>query len=339
MQSKNKRAMRHLILVALATGLAGVAPSAFAAPSEEQAQAIWRDLVHSNPAPAEGCFHATYPSTAWVRDTCYQTPHRYMAPPRRNNNGQWETVGNGNDYAISVAGNISKTIGSFPTVTGVKTEKGVGVAAFGGGGILGPNEYTLQINSQMDLGTSSCNGHSGCTVWQQYVMAPDYDVQGKTAVFIEYWLLGYGNSCPSGWDSDGGGDCVKNSNYTSAPDEPITQLGNEKLSGSATSGGNDTVVYTVGTTAYTFSAKDSVLHLASAWNQSEFNVVGNAGGSKAQFNTGSSVTVKVAVTDGSSAKPTCLKNAGTTGETNNLTLKTCTATGATQPYIQFTESN
>ncbi|HEY2345082.1 MAG TPA: hypothetical protein VGH80_04280 [Xanthomonadaceae bacterium] len=338
MQSKNKSGTRLALIVAL-VGLAGATSSAFAAPSEEQAQAIWRNLVHTNPAPAEGCFHASYPSTTWVKDQCFRAPHRYMHAPHRGNSGQWETVGNGNDDVISVSGLISQTIGSFPTVTGVTSEKGVGVALFGGGGILGPNEYTLQINSQMDQTSAACKNHSGCTTWWQGVMAPDYDVQGKSSVFIEYWLLGYGSTCPSGWDSDGSGDCVKNSNYTSAPDEPITKLGSEKLSATVVSGGNDTVVYTVGTTAYSFSAKDSVLYLASNWHQSEFNVVGNAGGSKAQFNTGSSVTVKIAVSDGSTAKPTCLKNAGTTGETNNLTLKTCTATGATQPYIQFTESN
>ena len=116
-------------------------------------------------------------------------------------------------------------------------------------------------------------------------------------------------------------------------------MGEEKFSGSATSGGNDVAIFTDGSTAYTFSAKDSVLGLGTAWDQAEFNVVGNAGGSKADFNSGSSVTVKIAATDGSTSAPTCLKNGGTTGETNNLTLKTCTATSGSTPYIQFTESN
>jgi hypothetical protein len=345
MQSMKKLDARHALLIAVTTGLACAASSAFAAPSTEQerdlqAHEIWNDIVTHNPAPAEGCFHTTYPSTVWVKDTCYQAPHRYSPPPRRSKTGEYETVGNGNDDVIEVSGKqISQTVGTFPTVTGVTSEKGVGVAAFGGGGILGANEYTLQINSQMNKSTAACKSKSGCTVWQQYVYSPDYDVQGKAAVFIEYWLLGYGSSCPSGWDTDDEGDCVKNSSYTTAPDEPITQLKSEKLSGSAASGGNDVAVFTDGSTAYTFSAKDSVLDLGTAWDESEFNVVGNAGGSKADFNSGSSVTVKIAVTDGSTAAPTCLKNGGTTGETNNLTLKTCTATGATSPYIQFVESN
>jgi hypothetical protein len=264
-----------------------------------------------------------------------------MPAPRRDSNGKWQTVGNGNDDVIEVTGHqISEIAGSFPTVTGVTSEKGVGVSAFGDGGILGANEYTLQINSGMDQTTAPCKGKTGCVAWQQYVYSPDYDVQGSAAVFIEYWLLGWGSAkCPSGFDTDDQGDCVKNSSYTSAPDEPITQLKDQKFTGSATSGGNDVAVFTDGSTAYSFSAKDSVLDLGTAWDQAEFNVVGNAGGSKADFNSGSSVTVKIAATDGSTATPTCLKDGGTTGETNNLTLKTCTATGGSTPYIEFTESN
>jgi hypothetical protein len=67
--------------------------------------------------------------------------------------------------------------------------------------------------------------------------------------------------------------------------------------------------------------------------------VRNGGGSKATFNKGSSVTVKVTVTHGSTAAPACSSNAGTTGETNNLTLGACSAVSDARPYIQFKESN
>jgi hypothetical protein len=82
-----------------------------------------------------------------------------------------------------------------------------------------------------------------------------------------------------------------------------------------------------------------MLDIASVWQQTEFNVVGDAGGSRAKFNEGVSVTVKIALSDGSTSKPTCVKNAGTTGETNNLDLGTCTASAGSPPYIEFTESN
>jgi hypothetical protein len=235
---------------------------------------------------------------------------------------------------------ITETFGSFSAVTGVKSERSVGVASFGGGGILGPNEYTLQVNSNFTGTTAACAGHSGCTVWQQFIYSPDYNVKGEAAVFMQYWLIGWGTSaCPSGWGSDGGGDCYTNSAYVAAPDMKITSLGKLTLTGSATAGGTDTVVFNNGTEAYSISGSDSVLDIADVWTESEFNVVGNAGGSRADFNRGTSVTVNVALTDGSNAAPTCVANAGSTGETNNLKLGSCTTSGGATPSIQFKESN
>jgi hypothetical protein len=63
---------------------------------------------------------------------------------------------------------------------------------------------------------------------------------------------------------------------------------------------------------------DSYTDVARVWSQAEFNVVGNAGGSEAVFNTGTSIIVRAAVTDGSARPPTCVPNAGSTGESNNL---------------------
>jgi len=320
-----------------------------------QAQAIqsWHEDITRMSTPAAGCFQATFPSILWKQVSCSQVQPFSHPLPRRpdalgrlaltssdTGGGGTQTTGNGADYAIETSTLISSATGTFPSVTGVTSEKSVGVAAFGGGGILGANEYTLQVNSNYDKTTAACKSHSGCTVWQQFLYSPDYSTKGKAAVFIQYWLLGYGgSSCPSGFGSDGEGDCYKNSSAVTAPDVPATQLANLKISGTATSGGNDTVVFTNGTTAYSLTAKDSVLDVATAWDQTEFNVVGNAGGSEAEFNSGSSITVKLAVSDGSTATPTCASNAGSTGESNNLTLGKCTATGGTSPSIQFTESN
>jgi hypothetical protein len=311
--------------------------------AEATAREAWRANMARVEAPAEGCFRSDYPNVAWVAVECQTVvPRVAPRPPKPAAKGlnTIETTGNGNDYVIQSSNLIKSTVGSFPTVTGVTSEKGVGVAAFGGGGILGANEYTLQVNSNYTGTTTACKSHSGCTVWQQFIYSPDYSKKGTAFVFMQYWLIGYGGTrCPSGWGSDGGGDCYRNSSGVSAPDEAITELANMKLSGSATSGGNDTVTFTHGTTAYTVSAKDTVVDLASVWKQSEFNVVGNAGGSEAVFNSGASVTVHVAITDGTSNKPTCVANNGSTGETNNLNLGSCTASAGSTPSIQFTESD
>jgi hypothetical protein len=109
------------------------------------------------------------------------------------------------------------------------------------------------------------------------------------------------------------------------------------LSGSATKGGKDTLVVTIGTEAYTVSGKDSVVDLSTGWMESEFNIFGYLG--EAYFNSGSSITVKVAVSNGTTNAPRCAVHAGTTGETNNLNLGKCSGTGGIAPYIEFTESN
>jgi hypothetical protein len=272
---------------------------------------------------------------------CTEAQPRVHPVFHRPENVGEQVTGNGHDYVAQAAGLISGTLGTFAKVTGVKTEKSVGVPLFGGGGILGPNEYSLQINTNFTGTTSACAGHSGCTVWQQFIYATDYPVTGKAAVFMQYWLIGWGSSaCPSGFGSDGGGDCYKNSSLATAPNMKITSLGGLTLSGAAVAGGKDTVVFNNGSKAYSITGADKVLDISQVWKQSEFNIVGDAGGSRAVFNKKSSITVKVALTDGSSSAPTCVANAGSTGETNNLNLsKSCSTAGGTSPSIQFTESD
>ena len=156
---------------------------------------------------------------------------------------------------------------------------------------------------------------------------------------MQYWLIYWNTTCPSGWFSDGGGDCYTNSNAVTVPKKAIAKLDTIKISGSAVAGGLDTLVMTVGTKAYSTTGEDSVVDLATAWKESEFNIIGDGGGSEASFNTASSITVKIAVTNGTTKAPKCASNAGTTAETNNLNLGKCAGTGGATPYIEFTESN
>ncbi len=307
--------------------------------AEAAARQNWREVMAHNPGSPEGCFQASYPNLVWEQVECKEL-HPRVHPVFHKPTGEEEVTGNGHDYVAEAAGLISETVGTFPKVTGVTSEKSVGVPLFGDGGILGPNEYTLQINSDFQGTTAACAGHTGCVVWQQFIYSPDYVTKGKAAVFMQYWLIGWGDSaCPSSWGSDGGGDCYKNSAYIAAPDMKIASLSKLSISGAAAAGGNDTVVFNNGTKAYSVSGPDTVLDISQVWKESEFNIVGNAGGSRAVFNKGSSVTVKATVTDGSSAAPTCVANAGSTGETNNLNLGTCSKAGGSSPYIEFTESN
>ena len=131
---------------------------------------------------------------------------------------------------------------------------------------------------------------------------------------------------------------MANSRAVSAPNVAATSLGKLKLSGSVSSG-RDTVIFTNGTQAYSASEADTTVHLGSWWKQSEFNVVGNAGGSEAVFNSGVSLTVNLVVKDGTTNAPTCIANDGTTGESNNLNLGACKTASGTSPSISFTESD
>ena len=310
--------------------------------ADSAARENWRAVMAHNPASAEGCFQATYPEFTWVATKCMVALPRARPAPVHSDfsGGGGDVTGNGHDYAAQATGLITSAFGTFPNVSGVKTEKSVGVALFGGGGILGPDEYTLQLNTNPTGTTSVCAGHTGCTVWQQFIYATDYATDGVAAVFMQYWLLGWGNAaCPKSFASDDGGDCYKNSALEAAPDMPITALAKLTISSSAVAGGNDTVVFNNGSNAYSITGKDSVLDISAVWKQTEFNIVGNAGGSRAKFNAGSTVAVKLALQDGSSAAPKCVKNAGSTGESNNLTLGACTTAGGTTPSIQFTESD
>jgi hypothetical protein len=349
MQSGNRLDSRFVLRTAAAgfigacwlqSGVAVAATDQARDPAEEQARASWRADIANIEVPPDGCFHAAYPNLFWERVACaVGQPRAHVLPPKVKG-GDGDIVGNGHDYAAGVKGLISQAYGTFPSVTGVKTEKSVGVPEFGDGGILGANEYTLQVNTNFTGTTSACKGHSGCVVWEQFIYSTDYLTKGEAAAFMQYWLIGWGNSnCPAGFGSDGGGDCYGNSSYAKVPDLKITDLAGETITGSAVSGGNDTVKFTYDSDSYSVSGKDSVLDISSVWNEAEFNVVGDAGGSRADFNKGSSVTVNLAVTSGSTAAPSCLKNHGTTGETNTLSLGTCTASGGATPSIKFPESN
>ena len=335
--------LRSIAASLLAVGVVSIMPwsagLAAAPSSEETAHVQWRETMAHMETPRQGCFRATFPSTLWEEVSC-RTPSIHTHPlPRRPKPGEPLTTGNGNDYALVAGGLITQTVGSFPSVSGVTSESSVGVPAFGDGGILGGNEYTLQINTNANLTTSACSGATdNCTVWQQFIYATDYETAGSAAVFMQYWLIGWGPNCPGGYVSSSGINCFKNSAYVAAPDVPITSLGNLKMTGTVVAGGNDTVTFSDGTVAYSVSASDSVLQIGTVWEQSEFNVVGDAGGSEAVFNGGSAITVNVAAQTGSTAAPTCESDAGTTGETNNLNLGSCVTAGGTTPSIQFTES-
>ena len=324
-----QRKYRYALPIALISSVVSALTltTAHAAPPvdvlETQAQENWREAISDTPVPdEETCFHAAYPSTQWEKVDCTVAPNVPYIPRSAPGPG---IVGNGADYAIETSTLITHAIGSFPAVKGVTSETDGG-----------SNIYSIQLNSNF-MNTAGCNGSSdptNCLTWEQFIYS-----SSSSAAFMQYWLINYGVTCPdASWNSYQG-SCYKNSAAVFVPQEMITSLQTLKLTGVAVTNGRDKLIFAAGAHAYTTSGKDSVVDLATAWQGSEFNIVGDGGGSSATFNTGSLITVKLAVRDGSTSTPTCAANAGTTGETNNLKLKGCTATGGTTPNIRFVERN
>ena len=291
----------------------------------------WHESLKNSPPNAAGCFHANYPSLTWEEEACQPAP-TYRSNPKYSG---VDTVGNGYDYSATTAALTESATGSFPAETG--------------GGSSG---YTLQLNTNIGSGSPACAsyGYSSCQTWQQFIYSSNYPGNAGTGIsgpqaFIQNWMfIPKGKRCPSGWSSyktSSYNGCYKNSLGVSAPAVGLGSLGGAQLSGVAASNGLDTVTFTYGGTAHAVSQSAGTLAIGYTWKNSEFNVVGNGGGSAATFNSGSSLTVKLAVSDGTTNTPTCTgpSNGGTTGETNNLNLGSCTAVGGTSPFIEFTESN
>jgi hypothetical protein len=304
---------------------------------ESVARANWRATMGQNSTPGEGCFHASYPSIVWESVDCKVAQPRFHPEHVTPADPEAAVTGNGNDFVAEANGLITLASGGF-AIKDVTSVKSVGVAEYKNAGILGANEYSVQLNTNDKLTTSACAGHSGCHVWQQFLYMTDYNVKGLAAVLMQYWLLDWGSSCPSGWALSGTVNCYKNSAYEEVPDVAITDLDSVALEGTASAGGNDSVVFLFGSDSYSITGKDSVLDISSVWDKAGFNVVGDTGGSRANFNSGASINVTLLYFDGSTAAPTCVANDGTTGESNNLTLGTCAASGGI-PNIQFNESD
>jgi len=231
-----------------------------------------------------------------------------------------QTVGNGYDYSARVAGTIFQATGSFIDVSAKISEKGQVDDA-------GPqlaNTFSLQLNTQF-FSTSACSGASvpaDCRGWEQFVYATDSNV-----VFMQYWMIDYATTCPSGWNTLGS-DCWANSPGATNADPAVTAKGlaDVKLEGSAFAGSNDVVTLIDGTTASSASNADSKLNLSKSWSTTEFGVYGDGGGGQANFASGSNLVAQTTLGSSSASAPTCVQE-GFTGETNNLNLAHSAALG------------
>ena len=311
--------------------------------AHQPTRAEWRRSMVKTPTES-GCFKASYPNTAWEGVACSPAaPVPYImahgTPPA--------TVGDGTDSLATVtSGTISSSEGTFPAVSNVTSESEIDPTGNNpGSNILGPDIFSLQINTQF-FATAACSGGTSyCQGWVQFI----YSSNTSDGVLIEYSLLNYTNSsngCPPGWtayETPISGQryytCFFNTSVTSVPSQSFTNLSELTLTGSVTANGNDEVILSTNGMLYKLSYSDSTLNLASAWTVSEFNVFGDCCGYEASFNTGATLIARTTVDNGTTNAPSCALG-GYTGEINNLSLVSpcCPYSGAT-PGIAFMESS
>ena len=326
-------------------------PEAATRPPQAQSREAWRAELSRHPLPKKGCFNATYPSTEWHEVPC-GPPSRHPNPPAKGPRS--DTVGNGTDFVAQTSGLISTAVGSFNSVIDAKSVQGdVGGSAPQQSGV-----FMLQINTQFFSSPPACKGIQGCRGWQQFLFSQTQGpppgpgqqsvVSGTTpVVFMEYWLLGYGQECPStppvaggtSWMPDGDGDCWANGPTTYVPPQTVASLAGLVLTASTNAAAQDTVALETTNGEVVANGGDSVLALAKFWNAAEFNVFGDCCLTQTVFNNGSTIEVKTSIDDGTTNAPDCPSNGGTTGETNNLSIVSpCWTTGGTSPAIEFTEA-
>jgi hypothetical protein len=325
----------------------------------------WHEYISHQPTPGTGCFEANYSNSVWQRTTCAPAPLSGHAAPSHTlttASAGSATVGNTNDYVAQSTGTlIGSALGTFLSVSGLTSENDVcvGPAPFCTSGGAGANAYALQVNTQSGFPVTF-NGNP-TTGWEQFVF--DNSPSGSK-VWTEFWLFGYstqylkGGSCsaalpvPAGasgnWygpepkDLNGytPGDCYFNTNGKVTPFESPTTLSSLSLEGIANIGGNDEANLCVsGGNCFVDSSPASFLNLSQQWTLAEFNVVGFIDGSRAQFNSGTTITVQNDLKDSSGNAITPVSpcpNNGQTGETNNLNLVGCTASSSGITFLEST---
>lgn len=265
------------------------------------------------------------------------TPPRLPYAPARGHRPF--TIGNNNDFAGQSSGTINGAEGSFDSVAGVTSETGL-VGSSGTTPVA--DSYSLQINTNR-FTTSACGSpNPGCQGWQQFVYSSN-----QARIFIQYWLIKYNKTCPSGWNTLAFPGPTDISCYRNAPmaatvaKQPITNLANLRLTASANTAGNDTVEMFVNATTPTATAANvgSTLNLGSSWKDAEFIVAGDCCNHVANFNSGSTIVVRTTIHHGRKDAPTCVSE-GFTGETNNLNLVDTVAIGTgPSPAIVSRQSN
>ena len=327
----------------------GAAPSAptpgsAAAPAQSdlaKRHEDWRQAMHRLPQPKPGCYVASYPHIEWKAVACGPAP-KYPILPARNPAKHFVVGGGGaNDFAANPSGTILGAEGTFVSVSPGITESGP--IANSGPSIT--DAYTLQMNTNQ-FTSAACAGspNPSCKGWEQFVYVND---PSSHYVFIQYWLIQYNTTCPSGWTqfSFSGGTsiyCYQSTTVSSlTAGHPASDLGTMTLSAAVTSS-SDQAIITAGGDMATKVGLNAVAASA-GWTDAEFNIFGDggnsSGGGQAGFGANTTLVVRTTVHNGTRNAPSC-RLESFTGETNSLTLVGMSPIPTQpSPAVEFTQSN
>lgn len=337
------------LLAVLATRCdVGTAPNVDPPQSDAASKEAWRRSMTSASMPKPGCFRATYPSTTWQEYPCTPTTVGPLVPVHHSAGPAPQLVGYDLDFVSQIiqphvipAPAIVWSEGSFPVTKNLTTVNDVCNGLVPGCIARGQGHFGLQMNTNTFF-TKTCQGSAdpNCVGWAQFVFTTDSSANGGfPGVFMQYWLINFGQNCPTGgsvtWKSFNNKNAQGKDQWDCftpfapvgfAPMLSITDLDQVVLTG--TTGTTNTVfLFSPPNTLIANAGLDDAVGLNSGdWTETEFNLFGAGGGSEADLNFSANLTVQTLTYPSFNPNITIATQCdGTsfTGETNNRYATNC----------------
>jgi len=344
--------MRSKLLTASGMIVATCVPTWAAPPTQtpdQQTLDAWSDYMMSTEPNDDACHAANYPSTEWRTIPCHDpkvadrlrlihpTPHARQRPasdvqPGASAPGRPAALGTISDDYVAYYNyplTVTEAVGQFTSYSGTGGEHDT----------WGPQSFSVQLNPSTNPDATACAGShdNDCYAWAQFVYSTLGENEG--GLQMQFWLVNYGYPCPEGiphWTSAPPDDCFVNSTAVSVPHIDVSMLPTLRLAARLASKGRVNLAGRLGGALVDISSPDYA-ELAGFWSSTEFNVLGNGNASAAVFDPGTTLEAQlISVPTGGTAPVKCGLAYPSTGESNNLNLITCNASGAA---IKFKESN
>ena len=326
-------------------------------PVTQEDRLAWHSRLVETPWPSvRGCFDATYPEVVWRETACVDPPSVHMSPNRVPTAPL--NIGDGKSIVAERPPGTDDITHAYGTFEEIDQDEANALTVESSPSI-GPtpvmaDSYTLQLNTNR-LKVRECAASptpAMCEGWKQFIFANDgtgpRDSGSKpSALYIQYWLLGFnpdasqGKFCPSGWlpvADEGEVHCslktpaqplsyvpIKNIRHASFKLEAMTQtVGGIVVDIVAFNNGdpndgdpNDAVSVASSGILHVLPENPVPGRAGPGWTQVEFNVFGYGDGATAIFNKEANFNLRTTIVNGSPVKPIC-QDYGYSSEKNNL---------------------